>query len=172
MRPTLDNIRGLPDFASLYRWNLIFDTPPSGIAAPTTEELNLRCMSATIPKATGNEFPITIRGHKTRNPGIWDTSGAITLTFIETIDNKVLDFIKNWREACWETNTGVSRTKQDLIAIIRLERLDRQDNPIREYKLEAFLSDYTSGDDLVAEGGESFNPSITLTYDKFEEKSI
>jgi hypothetical protein len=171
MRPSLDNIRGLPDFASLYRWNLIFDQPPSGIAAPTTEELNLRCTSATIPKVTGSAFPISIRGHKTQNPGIWDTSGTIVLTFIETVDNKVLNFIQSWSNACWEMNTGISKTKSELTAIVRLERLDRQDNPVREYKLEAFLSDYSPGGDLGADG-DTLSPTITLSYDKFEENSI
>jgi hypothetical protein len=171
MRPQLDQIRGLPDFASLYRWNLIFDKFPTGIAAPNSEALNLRCVSATIPKVTGATFPLIIRGQETINPGRWNTSGTITLTFIETVDNVVLNFIQNWRSAVWAMNTGVGVTKAELLAIIRLERLDRSDNRIREYKLEAFISDYEPGGDLAAEG-DTISPTITLAYDRFDETAV
>ena len=168
MRPTLDNIRGLPDFASLYRWNLYFENTVGGFPVPNSQELNLRCVSASLPKVTGATFPLIIRGQETINPGRFNTSGTITLTFVETVDNVVLDFIQSWREACWEMNIGVGRTKAELLVIVRLERLDRQDKPVREYKLEAFLADYDAGGDLAAEG-DTINPTITLAYDRFEE---
>ena len=171
MRPTLDQIRGLPDFASLYRWELIFDRFPTGIAAPGTEALNLRCVSSTLPKVTGATFPMIIRGQETINPGRWNTSGTITLTFVETVDNLVLNFITSWRQAVWAMNTGVGLTKVELLAVIRLVRMNRSDVRIREYKLEAFPSDYDTGGDLAAEG-DTINPTLTLAYDRFDETAL
>lgn len=171
MRPQLDQIRGLPDFASLYRWNLDFFPVVGGFSVPESEALNLRCVSATLPKATGATFPIVIRGHEIINPGRWNTSGTITLTFVETVDNVVLTFIQRWRNACWEMNTGIGLTKTELLAGVRLTRLDRSDRPIRRYEFEAFLSDYDLGGDLGAEG-DTINPTITLSYDRFNETAI
>jgi len=173
MRPTLDSIRGLPDFASLYRWNLFFDILPAGVPAPKggTEGLNLRCVSATVPRVTGATFPLIIRGQETINPGRWNTSGEITLTFIETVDNAILDFIQDWRTSCWEMNLGTGSTKTDLEARIRLERLDRADQIIRRYEFQAFLAAYDPGGDLAAEG-DTMNPTITLAYDRFDETAV
>lgn len=171
MRPTLDNVRGLPDFASLYRWNLGFFSAVGGFAVPEGEALNLRCVSATLPKVTGTTFPLIIRGQETINPGRWNTSGTITLAFIETVDNVILNFIQRWRNACWTMNTGVGLTKAELLVGVRLTRLDRSDNAIRRYELTAFLQDYDNGGDLAAEG-DTLNPTVTLAYDRFDETSI
>jgi len=171
MRPTLEQIRSLPDWASRYRWNLIFDSFPTGITAPSTDRLNFQCVSAGVPKKTGGTFETSLRGWTLINPGIWKTSGTITLTFIETIDNLILNFLQAWNEAAWAMATGQAATKNGLTAVVRLERLDRNDARVRQYKMKVIIADYDPGGDLD-DASTDTRPTITLAYDSFDEEAI
>lgn len=169
-RPTIEQIRSLGDFAPLFRWNVQF-IPPAGVTGfPDSEKLNLRCESAGIPKATNNQFNVSIRGHKVNQPGIMDYSGTIELTFVETVDNTILSFIRAWREAQWATETGRSSApKSQLQGQVIMTQLDNQDSEIWQYTLiGAILGDYNPGN--LDNTGDAQKPSVTLTFDYFKDE--
>lgn len=172
-RPTIEEIRGVGDFATLYQWSLNFVTFPTrvgeGGSYPTLEEANLRCESADLPKATSQKITAEIRGHKVHSPGIQEYSGSFALTFIETIDNKISLFLKAWREACWQVRTGIQGTKQEVECQISIERMNRNNEPIWTYNLfGCFLEDYEVGT-LDGATSDFFKPAMTVSFDYFEE---
>lgn len=173
-RPTIDQIRSIGNVTQLFRWNLIFAAFPTGVAgAPSTNDLNLRCETATVPKLTNTMTEVKIRGHKINQPGRGDYSSNIVLTFVETIDNKVHSFLRAWREACWQVKTGVQVAKADAEAIIALQRLDHTDKAIWEYKLTGcILQDYEASGTLDSSSQEPVKPSMTIVYDYFEDKAL
>jgi hypothetical protein len=173
-RPQIEQIRGLGDFASLFRWNLTFAQFPTGVTGlPSIDEVNLRCESTDIPKSTNQKFEVGIRGHKIRRNGIQEYSPTLTFTFVETVDNKIHNFIRNWREAIWATKTGVqSGPSSTLQAIILIQRLDNLDNPIWEYKLNgSWLEDYEFGQ-LDGQTSDAMKPQMIISYDYFDDKSL
>lgn len=173
-RPSIDQVRSVADFTNIFRWNLAFAKFPSAVASPpNSEDLNLRCESAELPRLTGQTIVQNIRGHQVRQSGIYNYTDSLTLTFVETVDNAIHQFLKDWREATWETKTGIAQPKSDLEAIITLQRLNNQDEPIWEYKLVgAFLQDFDFGGTLDGITSESLKPQMILSYDFFEDQAL
>jgi hypothetical protein len=117
---------------------------------------------------TGQSIEVNIRGHKVKVPGVYNYAGTIPMVFTETADNKISQFLHDWREACWQAKTGIQREKKDVEAIIRIIRLDRQDKPIWVYKLTGcYLEDATTG--TLDSTSEVFKPNFTISYDYFED---
>lgn len=172
-RLTLDQLRSIADFSSTYRWVLNISKFPSvGGPYPDSEEVDIRCETSSIPQLTGTSTEVTVRGHKVKTPGIYNYDGVLTLTFFETADNKIKDFLKNWREACWQTRTGIQNKKEDVEAEIILHLLNNADEEVYEYKLiGCFLEnvDYGTLDGTTA---DPIKPSATISYDYFEDKSL
>lgn len=169
-KPDVEQIRNLDDFPTMYQWNLILN-PPSAVAGADQADLNIRCLTATIPKATGQSIEIAIRGHKMKQPGIYDETHTIELTFVETVDNYIAQFLKNWREACRATKTGVHQTRREVSTTVQLDQLNRQDEPIWFYKLYGcWLEDYDpTGGQFDGTASEVLRPMLTLSYDWFED---
>jgi hypothetical protein len=174
MNITLDQLVGQPDWAITYRWNVTF-LPPLALPFPGGLDVtNIRCESAALPKSTGSVFEVTIRGLTDNvNPGIWKTAGTIKLVFVETVDNAILNWIQYLREAIWRPGTGSGLNKADLLfPAVRLERLDRSENPVRQYTLEnSLLADYDPGGDLGPDAG-LVKPSITIAYPNYTEVGL
>lgn len=172
-RPTIEQLRGLGDFQTLYRWNLELSSPPSAIAAPPTEDLNLRCETTELPKMSNQSIPINIRGHRIKQPGIGEYTGTLTLTFTETVNNTIKTFLKNWREAIWSTETGVWLGDiNSLKAEIKIIQLNSQDNGVWEYLLVGcYLEDYDLGQ-LTGDGSDIQRPSMTVSYDYYKDKAL
>lgn len=173
-RPSIEQLRAVGDFAEVYRWNLQFVKFPSAVAgAPTSNDLNIRCETVDLPKRTGTKVTTNIRGHQVHSPGIYNYGGELTIKFVETVDNKVHNFLRAWREACSATKTGVSNPKSTLEGIIRIERLNRQDVPIWEYKLTGcFLNDADYGGTLDGATSDHIKPSLIISYDFFEDRAL
>jgi len=178
-RPTLEQIRSnIGDGMVSNLWAVEFVKIPEVMGAYSTffQELNLRAISAEVPKRTGTSLEITIRGHKVKQPGDYDYSGQITLTLVESDhQSPVHDFIRSWREYIIGTNTGYQYPKSEIEAEIRLVRLNRQ-NSMSESKgttwvlKGVFLEDYELGE--MTETGDIIQPSITLSYDFFWEEDV
>lgn len=166
--PTLESIRAVGDFATLYQWDLNFIKLPTAVGDTSVgQQLNLRCESAEIPMMTGQSVLVSIRGHRVKQPGIYEYNGVMTLTFVETVDSTVSKFIKNWRELCYQSETGAQAPKRDVEATIQLVRLDRQKRPIWRYELRGcFLEDSQPGT-LDGSSSDSLKPSVVLAYDYF-----
>jgi len=172
MRPTIDDIRNISDFATMYQWNLIFTTFPAGLTVkPDSDALNIRCISSDIPKLTNQPIEINIRGHKVKQAGIHNYSGTITLTFVETVDNNISTFLHDWRELMWLTKEGSQATKKNCEAGITIQRLDRNNTPIWQYDLVGCqLEDYDpTGGALSGDGNDVLKPTMTIGFDYFED---
>jgi hypothetical protein len=174
LRPTMDEVRGMGDFAQVFRWSFSLSVPPRGIAAPPDiAELNLRCESTDMPKKTGQSTELNIRGHKIRRPGIHTPNVPITITFVETVDNKIMQFIKDWRELCWQTGSGVQAAHSDLIATVDIILLDNNDLPRWKYTLKgAFIEDFSPGNTLDGSTSDFLKPQIMLSYDDFDDGPV
>lgn len=168
-RPTLDNLRNVADFSTMFRWDVTF-SPPTGIAGATSDELNIRCESAALPVHTFEEVAVSIRGQKIKRPGIMGYGGTIDLTFVETTDNKVHAFFRAWREAMWATNTGAQNaTSLALQGTVILQRMDNQDKPIWKYTL---IGAWPSAQTLPTMDGSTSDvvkPGVTISYDRHED---
>lgn len=172
IRPTLPELAGMGDFATVYQWGLVFIKYPTVGLFPRPDAINLRCESTSIPKTTNQKIETKIRGHAIRQPGIVDYDGQIILNFVETVDNTISMLITAWREACWLSLTGAQTPKWSLDAIMQIVRLDRMNLPIWQYVLYGcFLEDADMGQ-LDGSTSENFKPSITLSYDYFMDGPI
>lgn len=174
MRPTLNQIRSAGDFATTVHWNFQFIQFPRVLTPGlTSEEFNFRCESTEMPKKTSQSNEVMIRGHRVKQPGIAIPDGLFTASMIDHVDGKISRFIRRWREICYETNTGRQERKADVEAIVRLARLDRQDNEIFEYVLKGvFLENYDTGGQLQGASAEFIRPVLMLSYDDFDDKSL
>lgn len=163
-------VRGLPDFAPLYKWDLAVTTGPAAIDTPGG--LNVRCLSTDVPKAqAGQTIEVGIRGIYKNQSGIYQYNGSITLAFAETVDNTIKQWLTDWREACYNSQDGTAAPQADIEANILLTMLDRQDQAIWKYELiGVFLEDYDhAGSQLDGETSDIQRPSITVRYDTFKD---
>ena len=170
MNPNIENIRSISDFATVYQWSVEFilaTTVTGGVPYPSSEQLDWRCESHEIPNASNNAIAVQIRGHKVFQPGIMDYSNTIALTFVETVNNMMSNFLRSWREACWHSVDGAQHEKLDTDAVIRLVRLNRQLHPIWEYQLRGcWLQSYTQGT-LDGSTSDAMKPNLTIQYDYY-----
>ena len=171
-KPSLNQLRNLQDFATNFRWDLQFIKLPQVGIYPSSEAINLRCTSSTIPKLTDEKITASVRGNKVHQTGIHSYDSLITLEFLETVDNTIHQLLQQWREACWNTNTGASNFKSEVEATILLTRMDSKDQPIWAYELfGCFLEDFEVPQ-LQSESSEFLRPSLTISYDYFRDNLI
>ena len=170
---SLSQIRTLPEAAPIYRWQIQFDRPPAaGVVVPTPDRYNMQCVSSAIPKRdAGSGIELIIRGHMVRLPGTYADTKTIDLTFFDTEDNIISEYLASWREAMWHYDTGRrGGSREDVTADISLIRLSNQDEPIWQYHLfGCYQEDYDpSGAELGADA-EIMRPTLTLYYDFFTD---
>lgn len=171
MRPTIDHIRQLGDFATTYRWDMdmLF---PALLSGGDAQKLNFRCESSALPTLKGESITVNIRGQKVKQHGIHSYENTLTLNFVETIDATMHEFIKKWRELLWETKSGKSKgNKAELQGTLTLRRLDNKDSPFWEYVLKGvYLESYELGG--LDNNGDASKVSITVSFDYFEDKKL
>ena len=174
MRPTKSQIRGLPEIADTFRWNLELLTTdnflkPDGPSG-TDSMVNLLCQSSSLPSRTmQGQVDIQLRGWHIMRPGPMDEQHTLTLTFLETVENHISNWLANWRDRIWHPNSGIRENLDSIMQDVRLERLNNLDEPIWEYKLEGcYVQEYEAGE-LTGEGGQALLPNLTLYYDTFKD---
>lgn len=171
-RPTIDQLRQMGDFLTMYRWDMII-VPPAAITGINSEKLNFRCETTELPKMTGTSVEVNLRGHKIKQPGIYNYTNTISLTFVETTDVVLHDFVRKWREALWKVKTGVSAApKNQLQGSLILRQLNNQDVGVWEYTLTGvYVEDYDFGQ-LDGTSSDSQKPQVTFSYDYFDDKKL
>lgn len=174
-RPTLENLRNVGDFAALYLWDIsIIGSVPAALSTElTSEKINFRAESAELPKLTGQSIQLDIRGHRIKQPGIYNNQGVITFTFVEDVGNTVHQFFKTWRDLLWDQNTGArADSKQNLEVNFKIQRLDYSNTPIWFYQMKCFLEDYEPGGTLDGATSDFLKPSMTLSFDRFTDGAV
>jgi hypothetical protein len=168
-RPNLNQIRGIQDFSTTYNWIFELQKSKSTFALPTTQEVDLRAISMAIPTLKNAPIETNVRGHKVFQSGIHTYEpNPLTLKLVEGVDSKMNAWFKSWREACWQTVTGVAQRQIDTEVTIKLTRLNRQDQPIWAYLIYGcFLAGYDQPE-LNSEN-TLFQPTIQIQYQYFED---
>lgn len=169
-KPTIENLRNIGDFLQSIRWDLEF---PTGIPGNGTssENLNIRCSSSTIPHANNEKLSVNIRGHQVHTPGTTTYDGSITITTSETTDMAIHKAILEWKKLVWESKTGKTKNKVDLSCQVNLYRLDHQDNRVWKYSLYGcFIVEDDKGE--LSSDNAVVSPTITLSYDYYEETAL
>lgn len=170
---TLAQIKAIGNVGHRHRWNLIVSSFPA-VVPYDSDELNVRCISSGVPKLVGTTTEVKIRGMQVNQNGIFAPEGPITLTFIETVNNMIQNFLKAWRDATWDQQTSVSQSKTDLEAIIILQLLDQANIARWQYELKGcILESYDpTGGDLDNESTDGQRPAITIRYDFFKDGPV
>lgn len=168
--PKITEIIGLGQFLTAYRWNVSMSGPGATAAGFTSaKSMNFRCESTTLPQLSGSSAEITIRGHKVKQPGIYNYNGQITLVLVETTDVVVHTAMKKWRDLCWKAETGVQSDKSKVVATVKLEQLDNNDKVVWSYELhQAYYEDGDFGQ-LDNTNQDAQKPSLVLSYDYFKD---
>lgn len=166
--------RNLQDYAPSYMWRIRCLTAPSGVSVPN--DFNLRCRSSTVPKREANQMAeITVHAQKRRLPGVEHTSGQITLTCTETIDNTIRRLLNDMREVNRANETSHALTFKDAASSWELIQMDRGGRDIASWTLiECFVEDEDAGSEFT--DGESttyfVDYQITLSYSHFTKKFL
>jgi len=172
-RPTMDNVRTLPNKTQLFRWKLYFSKFPTAVGGFNSDDLDLRCESTTLPKKTSEIVETVIRGHTVRENGRMTVEGTLTLNFIEAVDYLASQFIDQWQKACWEFKTGKSKNKEEIEAELKLHLLDNQDEPVWEYDIVGVIfQDEDPGGSPDGATSDPLKPVLTLAYDDFDKRKI
>lgn len=174
MRPTINEIRQLGDFQPMYTWDMNFIQFPQALRnRPTRGDVNLRCISTGVPKKSDQNIEVNIRGHKVRQSGIGMYEGTLTLTFVDTIDQTIADFIYEWQQLLWEDGTGLAYPTKDVEATIAITRLDRENNPVRVFTLYGCkVEDRDHGGELGSDTNDVYKPTMTIGYAYFTEENL
>jgi hypothetical protein len=170
MNVNIDAIRAVGDFATVYQWNLSFVTFPNAVdSPPSTDDLNIRCETTELPLNQGQSIDVMIRSLKVRQPGIYVPQGILSLQFIETVDSLISQFLYDWRQACFDVQSGAQGSKLDVEATVELDRLDRQGNVIWTYHLVGCYLEGAQLGQLDGVSPEAVRPTLIMSYDYFTE---
>lgn len=166
-KPTIEQIRAVGDLAVRYNWQLRFSKLPSGTGM-SAEEIDIRCLSTKLPSSGNGNVQVNNRGAVHNQPGQGTYGETLPLTLYEGVDLKVANFLKNWRELCWQTGTGYQAPMAQREAEILLFLLNLQNQPIRQYKL---IGCYLEANDpgSLDNSNDVIQHSVTLRYDYFVE---
>jgi len=171
---TIDQLRALPVYDLTTRWDINFVTLPvvGALGGFLGDTLHFRCSSVTLPKSNNEKFEVGVRGFKTRHAGIQTYEDTMTLTFNETVDNTIFNFVKAWRELIWSSRQGSSFSKEDIEATLLITLLDNQDKPRAKYTVYGcFLIDADFGE-MSGESSEVIKPTISLSVDHWVDSPL
>lgn len=169
-RPNINEIVGNQDFATLFRWEVIFSELPNAIANAglyNATALNTHAISSEYPRFTNDEIEVGIHGHKVYQAGI-RTYDPITLTLIEDNNALIQKFIRDWGALLWTPGTGTQANKSDYVCRSIILRPLKNDNAgLFTYTLKnCWMQSHTIGNPDGATN-ELIRPEITLRFDYF-----
>lgn len=171
---TIDQLRALPDYAQVTKWDITFLTLPAvgalGFAA--SEALNFRCSSVETPKGANQKFPVETRGHKVFQSGVLDYGNTMVITFAETVDNTIFNFVKAWRELCWSSRQGQAFPKADLEGTILLTLQDNQNNARAAWKIYGCFYEADDFGTLDGSTSDAMKPTLTLSFDYYVDTPL
>jgi len=168
-RIKLDDIRAMGDVTQTFRWLFSVVKPPTAVTFPASGALDLRIETSELPKKTGSSVEVQLKGHSVKYPGIYKPGGTMTFGFVETVDNIVATWLRDWQLACWSNNTGTRGPKKDLEAVIQIQLLKNDDTPRWQYTMKGcYLEDSTPGQ-LDGTSADPLKPQLVMSYDDFEQ---
>lgn len=169
--PTIDQYRaqGNADFQKSYLWELEFIRPPALISPDLISQLNFMCISSDVPKKTGQTSTIMMRGEQIFDPGIYNVTGTITLTFVERTNAIIRQVIAGWEQVCADK----ADVFYNLTADIALRSMDNQKDVNYEYILYlAFFEDSNVPQFDSGQSSDPMQPSMTLRYTDYIQRPL
>lgn len=170
----IERVRTLGSYKVTYQWNIVFNTFPTGInIAGGADAINFRCFSAQLPTSTIGAIPVSIRQHTIYQQGSLEYN-PIELTFNDTTDEILSNFLRDWRELIFQSKTGRQAAKLAVEAQVDLQLLGREEGEVTKvYHLFGAWPESNTLPELTSrENEEVFRPTITLRYDYFLEDDI
>lgn len=158
-KPTIASTRGLGDFQKTYTWELSAIRLPS-IAPINSEVLNSRCMSTDLPGRDNQVATVMMRGNQVFDPGISTVRGTLNLTFLETVNAEMRDWMIQWEEEIAEKRVPFTSLYGDF----RITQLDNQWNRRRYYDLKFCFLQSSNFNQLGGDDSNPMQPSMTLQY--------
>lgn len=182
LRPSTNNLRKLGNFSQMFRWGIKVTQWPNKMSqwANSSQDFNIRALSASVPEKTGSSTEVQIRGNKVRQPGIAEYTSPWSCTLMETNDTFVQKMLHDWHNLYWDTNrevptgnsSGITQFKADLEGIIELYQLNNLDEPIYKYTLiGVYVEGYQRGD-FDGSTADPMQPAISFAFDYFTEEAI
>lgn len=168
----LSQINSLPDMLKDSKWNVKFSKMPS-ISGFSSEDIDLRAVTLDVPKASTNIIDVTIRENTIRIPGKKSYSQTVTLTMVETVDARTMEFLRQWRELCNAYDTNKIADRQAREATILVFHADDTWTDRWQYKIErCWLNDFTP-----PQLGDGSSPNVVkipmvLAYTSFVDSKI
>ena len=173
MQFSASQLNNIKDLQASYNWMISFSGPT---AAPiSSDEVFLRCTSATLPKRTHESHEVSIHGHDISRPGKVKQNGEITFNFLEDIDAVITSAFRELEDKMWAVDsTGDSKgTREDFDQLqftITAILLDHKDQPTQTYTIhECLLGEFDAGVELNNEN-DFAKPTVTVKYNYFTWK--
>ena len=171
-RPTISQLHALGDAQGVFRWNVIILKFPPALSGFDSEDINFRIETTEMPKRTGEDMIINMRGMKVKQSGIYTPAGTLSVTFNEYVDHVAQKFIRDWKQLAFDPETGQGVPQSQLKGDIAIQLLDSQDVAHYQYNIRGVYM--TDADRPALDGATSdlFKPTAVLSYDTFTEEEI
>lgn len=168
----LSELNSLPDVLKNSKWMVGFAKFPA-VSGFTSNDVNLRAVSTDVPKATTGIIDVTVRENTIRIPGRRTYTQTLTLTLLETVDARTMEFLRQWRELCSEYDTNKIAERASREATILLYHCDDRWRDVWKYKIErAWLSDFTPPQLADGSSPAAVNIPLTLAYTSFVDSKL
>jgi len=171
---SIEEVRSLGDILTLNKWDLAFLNFPKAVSANlSSDDLNLRCYTASVPKRTNQKQEITIRGHKVLQPGDDDFGNQVTLVFFEDDAVKIRKFDELWAEAISALGTALKQKREEVKCDISLTRLNRQNEPVLRYIIRGCFREDAEEPELTGDPNAELDKySIMISFDDFKREFL
>jgi hypothetical protein len=129
------------------------------------------CTSATLPGRQITTFETSDRDASRKIPyGYMDME--VNCTFLLTEDYYMKTIFDNWMQVVFNTSDYHPAYKDDFVADVRIQQLNKRNRPIYGVVLEAAYP-VSISDIVLDNGAEGATSSFTITfaYDKWEQES-
>jgi hypothetical protein len=158
----------LEEIKTSYQWQLQIDTYPAAVYFPGTSLFQTRLASVTPPRTSLTNPIISEKLHNfTINQyGSTDTSGEVTLTFRDFIDQSIENIFQDWFNKIQDPQTQVGLPKNVLYMDCTIYQLDRRLNPIKSWVCKTgLLASFNSGENMTGEINNQPTISATIHFE-------
>lgn len=167
-------VLSIGDFMPVYKWNVSFIKAPQGLSTTGTganglARLNFHCITTALPNRTIESTEVEIRGWKQRQAMKSTVEQTLNMTFVETDDLFVTDLFKKWRNLCIAEGTSYSVGKALYTATMQIDRINNKGKIVASYILNNCYPETMENPEMSADSSEAQQPSVTMSFDWFEE---
>lgn len=165
LRPDIITVKNY-QYASNIRWGISVINMPSGLGI-SSDELNTRCFSTSIPNYNTEESMIENRGIIVYQPGITKYAGQHTFMFYETEDSAIAKYLNNYKQKSWKDLTGAQEPTKNLKSDFKFSLLTSMDAEREAYNMYGAWVKSWEATELGSSTSEIIKYTVTYQYDYF-----